>query len=67
MHNIVGGGKEKQNHFAIDYEKIVQVIAWLYKQQVLPSYLNPKGEYSSCKIDGFMAGYASKLKWMWQA
>ena len=31
------------------------------------SYLNPKGEDSSCKIDGFMATYTSKLKWAWQA
>ena len=27
------------------------------------SYLNPKGEDSSCKIDWFMATYPSKLKW----
>ena len=31
------------------------------------SYLNPKGEDSSCKIDGFMTTYISKLKWVWQA
>ena len=31
------------------------------------SYLNPKGEDSSCKIDIFMATYRSKLKWAWQA
>ena len=30
------------------------------------SYLNPKGEVSSCKIDGFMATYSSKLNWVWQ-
>ena len=28
------------------------------------SYLNPKGEDSSCKIDEFMATYTSKLKWV---
>ena len=31
------------------------------------SYLNPKGEDSSCNIDVFMATYTSKLKWAWQA
>ena len=31
------------------------------------SYLNPKGEVSSCNIDGFMANYIPKLKWAWQA
>ena len=31
------------------------------------SYLNPKGEESSYKIDGFMAIYIPKLKWAWQA
>jgi hypothetical protein len=31
------------------------------------SYLNPKVEDSSSKIDGFMATYISKLKWAWQA
>ena len=31
------------------------------------SYLNPQGEDSSCKIDGFMATYTSKLEWAWQA
>ena len=30
-------------------------------------YLNPKGEDSSCKNDGFIAIYTSKLKWAWQA
>jgi hypothetical protein len=31
------------------------------------SYLNPKGEDSNCKIDGFMATYIPNLKWVWQA
>jgi hypothetical protein len=31
------------------------------------SYLNPKGEVSSCNIDGFMATYIPTLKWAWQA
>ena len=31
------------------------------------SYLNTKGEVFSCNIDGFMATYSSKLKWVWQA
>ena len=31
------------------------------------SNLNPKGEDSICKIDGFMATYTSNLKWAWQA
>ena len=31
------------------------------------SYLNPKGEDSSCKIDGFMATYIPNLRWAWQA
>jgi hypothetical protein len=26
-----------------------------------------KEENSSCKIDGFMATYTSKLKWAWKA
>ena len=30
------------------------------------SYLNPKGEHSSCKIDGSIANHTSKLKWTWQ-
>ena len=29
--------------------------------------LNPKREDSICKIDGFMATYTPKLKWVWQA
>ena len=31
------------------------------------SYLNPKGEDSSCNNVGFIATYTSKLKWAWQA
>ena len=31
------------------------------------SNLNPEGEVSSSKIDGFMGNYISKLKWAWQA
>ena len=30
------------------------------------SYLNLKGEDSSCNINGFIATYISKLKWAWQ-
>ena len=29
--------------------------------------VEPKGEDSSCKIDGFMTACMSKLKWAWQA
>ena len=31
------------------------------------SNLNPEGEVSSTKIDGFKGNYISKLKWAWQA
>ena len=32
------------------------------------SYLNPKGEDSSCKMDGFMAKYFYiKIQMVWQA
>ncbi len=31
------------------------------------SNLNPEGEVSSSKIDGFKGNYISKLKWVWQA
>jgi hypothetical protein len=31
------------------------------------SYLNPKGEDSSCNIDRSISTYISKLKWAWQA
>ena len=64
---MVVGGKEKRKK----KKKNVEVGAQLYTQtrcftQYL-SYLNPNGEDSSCKIDGFMATYTSKLKWAWQA
>ena len=37
------------------------------KELINKSFLNPKGEDSSCKIDGFMSTDTSKLEWAWQA
>ena len=53
--------------FFLDYKKTFKLeLSSKNNMTQYLSYLNPKGEDSSCKIDGFMATYTSKLKWMKQ-
>ena len=63
------GVERKKKSFFLDYEKNCSSQSLAAKTTCFTqylSYLNPKGEDSSCKIDGFMATYTSKLKWVWQ-
>ena len=65
----VGGDlKDKIGFSKITHKPLEKSLA--VKTTFLTQYLsnlNPEGEVSSSKIDGFMANCISKLKWAWQA
>ena len=56
---LVGGGLEKQSRFFLDYSKMFSLAVKTTCFTQYLSYLNPKEEASSCKIDGFMTAYVS--------